>query len=312
MSLPLVSIVIPCYNGARYLAPAVESALDQTHPRCEVLVVDDGSTDESVAIAERYAPRVRLLRGDHAGACAARNKGLSAATGTFVQFLDADDLLAPNKIERQLEVAAREPGVTVLCQATFIDDTGGSLPTAAPYPPLAPADDAFVYFLSYGYQTSLPLHTRASLQRVGGFREELKRAQEADLHLRLAAVGTRVTVLPDRLVSLRRHDGPRVTRQSLAADYFLSHVLVPLAEWLESEGEATVERRRALASKIHMQSVYAYRSGARDAAKIGFATARALAAHYDYEERSWVKGLTRLTGPMNTERLLGTARWLRG
>lgn len=102
---PLVSIVIPSYNAARWLEATLETALSQTHSPCEVIVVDDGSTDDSLLIAQRFRSRgVIVLSQQNGGASAARNRALSIARGEYVQFLDADDLLAPDKIERQLAV----------------------------------------------------------------------------------------------------------------------------------------------------------------------------------------------------------------
>jgi glycosyltransferase involved in cell wall biosynthesis len=98
-----VSIIIPCHNAAPWLAATLDSALAQTWAACEIIVVDDGSTDDSVAIANGYQARgVRVHPQPNAGASAARNQGLRLATGAFIQFLDADDLLTPDKIEAQV------------------------------------------------------------------------------------------------------------------------------------------------------------------------------------------------------------------
>jgi glycosyltransferase involved in cell wall biosynthesis len=111
----LVSIVIPCYNSAAWLAATLDSALAQTWPRCEIIVVDDGSRDASLAVANSYAARrVTVIPQDNRGASAARNAGLRASRGDWIQFLDADDLLAPDKIERQLEAAASLPANRML------------------------------------------------------------------------------------------------------------------------------------------------------------------------------------------------------
>ncbi len=113
--MPSVSIIIPFHNARRWLAAAIESSLAQTISEKEVIVVDDGSTDESPAIASRYVNQaVRIATQANRGASAARNHGLRLARGEFIQFLDADDLLAPDKIERQVAVLSRAPG----CVAT--------------------------------------------------------------------------------------------------------------------------------------------------------------------------------------------------
>jgi glycosyltransferase involved in cell wall biosynthesis len=106
-----VSIIIPCHNAEPWLAQALESALAQTWPEIEVIVIDDGSRDGSAAVALRYASRgVRVAAQPNLGASAARNHGLRLAGGDFIQFLDADDLLAPEKIARQMGAAAALPG----------------------------------------------------------------------------------------------------------------------------------------------------------------------------------------------------------
>lgn len=99
----LVSIIIPCYNAAPWIAATLESARAQTWPHVETIVIDDGSTDDSLAIAKQFAGHnLRVLAQANAGAAAARNHGLREACGDYIQFLDADDLLAPDKIERQV------------------------------------------------------------------------------------------------------------------------------------------------------------------------------------------------------------------
>lgn len=105
---PLVSILIPSYNAESWLADTLESALGQTWQNREIIVVDDGSKDRSVAIARDYVTRgVQLLVQPNRGASAARNTAFRASRGEWIQFLDADDLLAPDKIERQMSLAAK-------------------------------------------------------------------------------------------------------------------------------------------------------------------------------------------------------------
>ncbi len=106
----LVSILVPCYNAQRWLAATLESALGQTWPRCEIIVVDDGSRDGSLALARQFESRgVKVIAQANAGAAAARNTALRAARGDYLQFLDADDLIAPDKITRQMQRLAGGP-----------------------------------------------------------------------------------------------------------------------------------------------------------------------------------------------------------
>jgi len=102
---PLVSILIPCYNAQAWLADTIESALEQTWTNKEIIVVDDGSKDLSLAIAREFEPLgIKVITQQNSGASAARNRAFQQAQGDFIQYLDADDLLAPDKIERQMQL----------------------------------------------------------------------------------------------------------------------------------------------------------------------------------------------------------------
>lgn len=98
------SVVIPCYNGSAFLKETLESALNQTHPPLEVIVIDDGSTDDSAAIAESFGPPVRVIRQENQGESVARNKGIKESNGDWVALLDADDYWKPNKLEEQVSL----------------------------------------------------------------------------------------------------------------------------------------------------------------------------------------------------------------
>jgi glycosyltransferase involved in cell wall biosynthesis len=102
---PLVSVVIPCFRQARYLAEAVESVLAQTYPAVETIVVNDGSDDDTEAVARGYGDRIRYVSRPNGGIAAARNSGIAAARGAYLKFLDADDYLHPEQIARQVELA---------------------------------------------------------------------------------------------------------------------------------------------------------------------------------------------------------------
>ena len=108
---PLISCIVPVFNGERYLAETLDSVMGQSYRPLEIILVDDGSTDGTAAIAERYGERVTHLRQENAGPAAARNFGLGAATGQFVAFLDADDLWHASKLNRQMERFRTQPEI---------------------------------------------------------------------------------------------------------------------------------------------------------------------------------------------------------
>src|SRR5437667_12630279 len=108
---PLVSVVIPCYNGERYLAEAIESVLAQRYEPLEIIVVDDGSTDRSAEVARHFGDAVQYVCQPHAGAAAARNRGVGLATGDLIAFLDADDVWTEGRLARQVQVLEADPSV---------------------------------------------------------------------------------------------------------------------------------------------------------------------------------------------------------
>ncbi len=129
---PLVSIVINNFNYGRFVAEAIESALAQTHPHCEVVVVDDGSTDDSRSVIERFGSRVVPLFQANGGQGAAMNAGFALSRGEIVMFLDSDDVLEPNAVARAVELFA--PGVDrVQFALRFVDENGA--PLGGQFPP---------------------------------------------------------------------------------------------------------------------------------------------------------------------------------
>jgi len=138
--VPKVSILIPCYNARPYVGAALESALAQTWPNLEIIVVDDGSTDGSAEILEGYRDRgVRVIRQSNTGQCAASNCAFSASMGSYIKFLDADDIIAPDMIERQMaRVRGRQDALALGEWARFFDDD----PSSACFKPLPMYRDA--------------------------------------------------------------------------------------------------------------------------------------------------------------------------
>jgi glycosyltransferase involved in cell wall biosynthesis len=118
MSWPLVTVIIPCYNNADFIADAVNSVLQQDYPRIEVIVIDDGSTDSSVAVLQQFEDRIRLIRQANQGPAAARNTGLKAATGDYIAFNDADDIWLPGKLMAQVSYMQQHPHIG-LCYTNF-------------------------------------------------------------------------------------------------------------------------------------------------------------------------------------------------
>lgn len=237
MNQPLVSIIIPCFNAQDHIARAIDSALGQSYPNKEVIVVDDGSTDRSLEVIKSYEGVLQWRSGGNNGACAARNAGIELAKGQFVQFLDADDFLLKEKISCQVPHAqVIGPGSLSICLGrTDAGDRYLDWQYARAY---APERHPVDFALNGILQTSAPLHRRELLQKVGGFDVNLPCAQEFDLHLRLVCMGLKLSQVPDVLYVVCRQpysvssNGLEVSRQK-------SYIFEKSVDSLRSNGALT-------------------------------------------------------------------------
>lgn len=185
---PVVTIVIPCWNGVEHVGNAVESALTQTYQHTEVIVVDDGSTDNSLDVIRSFGKRIRWESGPNQGAGAARNQGIRMGIGEYIQLLDADDILFPTKVQRQIDFLRASDSPLAYTDHLIRTTHEGPAVLRSESPP---ASDPVVFVLNHrALQTSATLYPRQWLIGVGGFRPDLSGSQEFDLNLRLAAWGT--------------------------------------------------------------------------------------------------------------------------
>jgi glycosyltransferase involved in cell wall biosynthesis len=182
---PFVSILIPCFNAERWVEGAIESALVQTWPRKEVIVVDDGSTDRSLDIIKRFDGRIRWETGPNRGSNAARNRLLALARGDWLQYLDADDYLLPEKLARQVEFAREHPNVDVIYSPVAWKrvENGTVVCTETPIP--EPRDPWMLLALWRLPQTGGALWKRRVLMSAGGWRVGQPCCQEHELYCRL-------------------------------------------------------------------------------------------------------------------------------
>jgi glycosyltransferase involved in cell wall biosynthesis len=214
---PLVSVMIGVYNGARYLAEAIDSVLGQTHPRTELIVVDDGSEDESGAIASSYGARVRCVRQERGGMAAARNRAVKEAAGSYFAFLDADDRFPAEKLERQLGVFAADPELDVV-YGHVTEFLSPDLDEGARALLRAPMHDV-------PWPTpNLMLVRRDAFFRVGLFSTELKVGIGVDWYARAGELGLRSTVPPIVVLERRLHADNNGIRERQFKPQYL-HVL---------------------------------------------------------------------------------------
>lgn len=244
-----VSIIIPCYNAEKWLGEAIESALMQDYRWIEVVVADDGSVDESQAVAAEFRRRVRYVHQPNRGSSAARNLGVRHATGELIQFLDADDLLHRKRLSTMMEAWKLQPEVPFVAasyRSFSIGEAGfreivecglGDTPHAA-------QRDA----LSANYLPWAGLFRREFLAEIGPWNENLTRWVDLEYHARIAARTNSFIFVDAPLYGYRQHEGPRISNHNR------SHTALEAAEAslqaarraLEVGGVLSSERRAYL------------------------------------------------------------------
>jgi len=197
---PEVSVIIPVYNGARYVVDAIGSVLEQTHRDLEIVVVDDGSTDDSPAILGRFAAPVRVIRQENGGTGAARNRGVSASRGELLAFLDQDDLWMPAKLTMQiaaLRTHAELEAVFGMVEQFHSPELGEGFRQRIPIP-RAPIP---------GYLPSAMLVKRTAFERIGPFGERWQLVEWTEWFVRAIELGLVLSVLPEVVARRRLHEG---------------------------------------------------------------------------------------------------------
>jgi glycosyltransferase involved in cell wall biosynthesis len=194
----LVSVIVPVYNGERFLAATLESIVAQDYEPVELIVVDDGSDDTSADVAAAF-DGVRVIRQENQGPAAARNAGLAAAGGEFVAFVDSDDLLPATKLTVQVTYLLEHPQVEcVLGRQEWIDP-----------PPGLKRDP--IYGELDGIPPTSALYRMAVVRELGGYDTSYRSHENMDLLFRLRERGGEIAVLPD-LVLYRRFHGDNLSR----------------------------------------------------------------------------------------------------
>jgi glycosyltransferase involved in cell wall biosynthesis len=203
----LVSILIPCFNAERRVAEAIESALGQTWPEKEIIVVDDGSQDRSLDVIKSFGKRIRWETGPNRGGNMARNRLLALARGEWLQYLDSDDYLLPLKIQRQVEFLRDQPKCDVLYSPVlWVDCSRANVyqkVTAIP----EPHDPWIMLARWYLPQTGGPLWRRQALINVDGWKPDQPCCQEHELYLRLLQSGAEFSYFGECYAAYRYFSG---------------------------------------------------------------------------------------------------------
>ncbi len=205
---PAISVVIPTYNYGRFISDALESVFLQTLEPTEVIVVDDGSEDETESVVASFGGNVIYIRQENRGVCNARNTGVARSSGEFITFLDADDFWEPSKLQRQIERFEKDPELGMVhCGMREFDGESGK--TVALHLEGGEEDVADNLLLWNGPVVVGPGGTimvkRLAFDKVGGFDPEIKVGEDWDFCYRIARE-FRVGFVPEPLVNYRRHE----------------------------------------------------------------------------------------------------------
>ena len=282
--IPLVTIGIPCFNNGQWLRQAIDSALAQTWPAVEVIVVDDGSTDDSREVARAFGERIRTHTTGHLGAPHARNQALAQARGEWVQFLDADDYLEPEKIAQQFAETGGGENADVIYSPVIIETVTGSAATRETSDTDSARDIHSQWIAWQIPQTGGALWRTSTLELLGGWSPQQPCCQEHELYLRALEARQRFVFAPTPHAVYRvwseqtlcRRDPRLVIRErTKLIDY--------LHEWLAGHG-AWTETHRRIAGQACFEM-------ARTIAKYDLVEAAA------YHRERCARGLLQLAGP---------------
>ncbi|HEX7828233.1 MAG TPA: glycosyltransferase family A protein [Thermoanaerobaculia bacterium] len=225
MSRPFLSVVVPAYNSERTIAEALESVLAQTPPNTEVIIVDDGSTDGTVAVAESFGYLVRVVRAPHSGIARTFNRGMQEARGEWIASIDADDRWLPHKLERQFAALEADPSIDVVfgfvrqfVSPELMDQRWRFAISDDPVP---------------GLHRGGLLMRREVWERVGEFDTKLTAGEFVGWYARAVDAGVTMHMIPDVVYERRVHDNNTVRRERATLDSNYLRVL-----------KATLDRRR--------------------------------------------------------------------
>ncbi|GAB6066979.1 hypothetical protein JCM13664_02970 [Methylothermus subterraneus] len=209
MSPPLVSILMPVFNGEKYISQTIESVLSQTYKNYEIIIVNDGSTDHSYQKIKPYLrlSHLKYIEQDNAGVASARNAALQLAKGNYFALLDQDDLWHPEKLTKQIDLFKSNPKLGLVhCHAVPINATGEILPANPWWPRPTPPRAFEEIFLANPIHSCTAVFCRTALEQIGGFDPSpaILFADEYDLWLRIAAT-FEVGYIPETLSYYRLH-----------------------------------------------------------------------------------------------------------
>ena len=256
---PLVSVIVPCYNYAGYVDETLRSVLSQDYPNFELIVVDDGSTDNSVQVIERalaanqdgLAQRVEFIRQENAGVSAALNTGLAEARGDFIATFDADDIMPPGRLSVQMAYLREHPEVGCLGGvAERIDEQGELLPRKHKQRSVRRYDFSQALAAALVVGGGYAVYRRDAMDLAGLYDSKIK-IQDFQMTLKVAKAGFFVDILPDTVTLYRKHEGSLSKNYKAEYRYGLD-VIAPYAEHPQFESA----KARLVTKALRMAVIY--------------------------------------------------------
>lgn len=253
-----VAVIIPVYNGERFIRRALDSILRQTRPAKQIIVIDDGSTDTTKqTVQNEYGQRVTLISQAKGGISKARNAGLRVVDCEFVAFLDADDWWEPAKLEKQLDSFVRDPGAVANYTGLHMVDEISGDETDSP-----PADlGSQLRWCNPGVPPSSMMLRSSLLREMGAFKEELRACEDWDLWFRISKVG-RFSISPEPLTDYRVSSGGLSGDADHMFRSFLQILDTPLLDGLKGR-ERGIWRRRIVSYQAFKSCLTARAAGDR-------------------------------------------------
>lgn len=183
-NLPLVSIIIPCYNREKYISQAIDSCLTQTYQNIEIIVIDDGSSDNSVRVVESYLPKVSLIKQKNLGVSAARNRGIEASKGELLVFLDSDDWLSKDIVEQHVKTFKEYKNIDISCaDSTSAASINRTIKKSNwPENPSTPLE---LFLLSPPPFPACEMYRASTVKKLGGYDEEMRAFADSILRIRI-------------------------------------------------------------------------------------------------------------------------------
>lgn len=243
---PLVSIIIPCYNCERWVRKAVQSCLDQTYPNVEIVVVDDGSTDGSPEVFRQFLPTIKLLTSQNRGGNCARNSGFAASRGQYIQYLDADDYLEPDKIAKQVKCLEDTKADVVYGDWRYRRHLADNNFSYLDRVEISEDQPDILASLLSGRWWVFPgavLYRRSVIDKVGGWDESFRAAQDRDFFTSVALSGAQIRYQAGCYSVYRKHGATTVSTSNLA-------------RWVDSHSACLRKSENELAATGRLSDAY--------------------------------------------------------